>query len=482
MSDLLVCVGGGGQHIALAVARMVRLGVWTNVPQVAVIDAESTSPLNLRLLHFADPSRRAGDPRAARPGLAHPLGVFDFKPPFDVQGLPPNFRKMFLEASGGSPLGEELYELFYPEMADTVDIHKGMFAQPAVGAAVFADRAMAFLDELLTGGIQKCQKILVAGSFVGGTGAGILHQLVDFLAAHRERHNKDILGAFLLPWFSLPAGANSAASDVTIANSANHGVDYFARHTHKRLRRSLLLGAGNGIPAASANPSNDETVSIFPLLAAYGLTTLRDDTTSNDHHAVYALTTPPDDPHCQWLLKQTWKSGGRSGESIGRRWRAAQVVQTATRIMLEHRHEFDQLSGHGIRSKLFTWNWSDATEQAAKLAGLKNGEQLAPQVLDALVARTEQMELVTSWLDQVFHHPSLKEYGDKALMELDAETPAMNKEGAYRILEGAVPLGKEQVETWLKGRESERAGLSAREAAAFLAEQMESSMLRFVLR
>jgi hypothetical protein len=461
---------------------MVRLGVWTNVPQVAVIDAENTSPLNLRLLHFADPSRRAGDAKAVRSGPGHPLGIFDFKPPFDVQGLPPTFRKMFLESSAGSPLVEELYELFYPEMADNVDIHKGMFAQPAVGAAVFADRAMVFLDELLTGGIQKCEKILVAGSFVGGTGAGILHRLVDFLATHRERHNKDILGAFLLPWFNLPAGASSAASDVTIANSANHGVDYFARHTHKRLRRSLLLGASNGIPAALASAGNDETVSVFPLLAAYGLTTLRDDTISNDHQAVYALTTPPDDPKCRWLLTNTWKSGGRGGESIGLRWRAARVVQTATRIMLAHRHEFDELSGHGIRSKFFKWNWSDATQQAAKLAGLKNGEQLAPMVLDALVTRTEQMEMVTSWLDQVFGNPSLGDFGNKALMELDAGTPAMDKAGAYKVLEDAVPEAEESVKAWLKGREAERAGLSAREAAAFLAEQMESSMLRFVLR
>jgi len=45
-----------------------------------------------------------------------------------------------------------------------------------------------------------------------------------------------------------------------------------------------------------------------------------------------------------------------------------------------------------------------------------------------------------------------------------------------------VPEAEESVKAWLKGREAERAGLSAREAAAFLAEQMESSMLRFVLR
>ncbi len=480
MSDLLVCVGGGGQHIALAIARMVRLGVWRRVPRVVVLDAEQTAPLNQRLLHFSAPR---GQPGAAA-ARAHPFGRFDFKAPFEVQGLPPTFRDVFLKEK--TPLAEELYELFYPEMADGVNIHVGMFAQPAVGAAMFAARAASFLDPVLTGGIQSCEKILVAGSMVGGTGAGILHLLVDYLARHRERKQKDLLGAFLLQWFSLPAEVASAANDVTLNNSANHGVDYLARHTYQRLRRTILVGANNaaGPPKANADPANDETVSLFPLLAAYGLTTIRGDTVSKDDHAVYGLTTDPGDPNCRWLLAERWNTG-EEGESIGVRWKAAQVVQRAVRVIVENRAEFDGLTGTGVKDKWEKlgggWEWGNAISSAASLAGVRRGEDLAPQVLNALTSRMAEVDFVTSWLDQVFGTPSLAGFGTQRLMDLAAAP--MTKQLAFEVLASSVGPGREAFNVWhgsRAGTDGASGGLSPAAAAERIATIMEEALVRAV--
>lgn len=481
MSDLLVCVGGGGQHIALAVARMVRLGVWKRVPKVAVLDAERTAPLNQRLLNFAAPQGAAAAGASAR---THPLGRFDFKAPFEVMGLPPTFREVFLEKK--TDLAEELYELFYPEMADAVNIHVGMFAQPAVGAAMFAARAESFLDPVLTGGIQSSEKIMVAGSMVGGTGAGILHLLVDYLARHRERGNRELLGAFLLEWFNLPAGVVSAASDVTLVNSANHGVDYLARHTYKRLRRTILVGANNvGPQKVDADATNDETVSIFPLLAAYGLTTIRGDTVSKDDNAVYGLTTAPSDPRCLWLLGERWNTG-EEGNSIGVQWKAAQVVQRAVRVIAEHRSEFDGLTGTGVKDKWEKlgggWEWGNAISAAATLAGVRRAEDLAPQVLNALLARMGEVDFVTAWLDKVFGTPSLSAYGSQRLMDLFS-TP-MTKQYAFDLLERSIGPGRESFNTWLgarAGKDSVAGGLSPTAAAERIATIMEGALLAAVM-
>lgn len=476
MSDLLVCVGGGGQHIALAVARMVRLGVWKRVPQVVVLDAERTAPLNQRLLHFAAPQRVAS--AAGNSARSHPLGRFAYTAPFEVQGLPPTFREVFLEKK--TELAEDLYDLFYPEMADGVNIHIGMFAQPAVGAAMFAARAEGFLDPVLTGAIQSSEKIMVAGSLVGGTGAGTLHLLVDFLARHRERKDKELLGAFLLPWFKLPAGVVSAANNVTLMNSANHGIDYLARNTHRKLRRTILVGKNQvGPQDGDADATNDETVSLFPLLAAYGLAAIRSDTVSTDKSAVYGLTTELNDPHCRWLLSERWNTGA-DGDPIGVRWKASKVVQSVVSVMVAHRSEFDRLDGTGVSKKweTFGWTWGNAIASAASLAGLRRDTDLAPLVLNALSARMEDVDFVTGWLDRCFGTPSLAAYGGQGLMTLFSGT--MTKQGAFEVLAKSVGAGRAAFEMWLKSREGRHGsaeGLSPALAAETIATLMEDALL-----
>ena len=46
--DLVIAVGGGGQHIALALARLMRLGALSDA-KAFVIDADSESRLAFRL-------------------------------------------------------------------------------------------------------------------------------------------------------------------------------------------------------------------------------------------------------------------------------------------------------------------------------------------------------------------------------------------------------------------------------------------------
>ncbi|MEI8254815.1 MAG: hypothetical protein WCJ30_04000, partial [Deltaproteobacteria bacterium] len=394
--DLLVCVGGGGQHIALAVARMVRLGVWTNVPRVLVIDAEQTSLLARRLLSFADP--QAGAAAQAIHPLPDPGRMF--QAPLATAMAEDVFRTSFLGApsGGGANAGglieEELFDLFFNEKADGVDIQKGMAAQPSVGSAVFAEMGVSHLAKELNGWLAQVDRICVASSFIGGTGAGVTHQLVRFLAESEYRNKKEMFGAFLLPWLQLPSGGQSAASDVSLVNSAKHGIQAFLQETAPRLTKGLLVGARD--QRTPANPSNDETVSIYPLLAAYGLTVMIANTTGAHKDQkrgenIFALTSPSSG--WQWLLECRWDTGlkGHATATIAERWSAATVVEHIVAVFThpEAGKEFRQMSGSGLKKiGLFGGgrNWGTDFRFWAERIGKKD-EVFAAQVLAQLEAR-----------------------------------------------------------------------------------------------
>ena len=72
--DLVIAVGGGGQHIALSIARLLRIGALSGPVEAFVIDADSDSRLATKLRYFGN---------TVNHGSPHPLsGAQTIVPPF----------------------------------------------------------------------------------------------------------------------------------------------------------------------------------------------------------------------------------------------------------------------------------------------------------------------------------------------------------------------------------------------------------------
>lgn len=418
--DLMICVGGGGQHLALAVARLVRLGVWNNVPLVLVIDAEETSRLALRLKHFAEPEENLGSNaiRAIHP-LPDPSTMFH--PPLATGTAEKTFRASFLGApegavSSGGLAEEELFDLFYSEKADTVDISVGMAAQPSVGSTVFAEMGIKPLSPVLEGAMQKAERIIVCGSFIGGTGAGVTHQLVKFLKDSPKRGGKSLYGGFLLPWLTLPEGTGtSAANDVTLVNSAKHGIQAYLRETSRWLAKSVIVGTPDRMTRTPASPANDETASFYPLACVYGLMKMMEDTTSAHQgkagENILTVTSPSD--NFGWLLSEKWSTGKGAVANIAERWAASRIVNDYISAFADSDTGtyWREVEGDGLKKVGLIReeeNWGTQFRFWAQRKGV-NVKVIAANVLAHLQARQRQLLMVDSYLATIFG-PSAEQY------------------------------------------------------------------------
>lgn len=491
MNTQIVCVGGGGQHVALAIARMVRLGVWTNVPRILVIDADLGSPLARRLALFADINQDQKT-TAGEVAVAHPVPKLQREPPLAVGTVGNSFRSAFLgsQANGADNAGglieTELYELFYDTESDKVEIKEGMAAKPSVGSAIFADLGIRHLRDKLDGVFNDVQRIGVTSSFIGGTGAGVTHQLVKYLAENERRGNVTLHGSFLLQWINIPDGGAGAARNVTLENSATHGIQYFLRETAPRLKNAMLVGANAQTSRPNANDAQDETVSVYPLLAAYGLSYMLTDTAgarggdgSGDN--IHTLTTNGD--RWEWLLTLPWNTGGAAAPTIAERWAAARVVDDFAQVFLDPETgiEFRELSSPafkatgilGVGERL---NWGSAIRRAAEKR--KKDIELAAGVLRCLKARMEQLRMTTRYLDEVFGmsaEKTLAEAGAEPLRQRYAKRRKMTKleakQLAYRDLDNAFQHCSKEAMDLREGEPAE----------ARIARLMEESLMKEVL-
>jgi hypothetical protein len=491
--DLLVCVGGGGQHIALAISRMVRLGVWTNVPNVLVIDADLTCKLAQRLRTFADP-REAQGTESNTAHAPHPIQRLRMEPPLATAKAGDRFRASYLgaHAGGGDNAGglieEELFELFYNTQADGVDIQKGMAAQPSVGAAVFAELGISHLGETLNGYFKQVDRVFVASSFIGGTGAGVTHQLVKFLHESPYRGNRELYGTFLLTWLEIADGGQGAANDLTMINSAQHGIQAYIRETAPRLTKGMLVGAREN--PTRADKDNDESVSIYPLLAAYGLTTIAADTTGahkgrSTGDNIFTLTSPG--ANWRWLLEQKWDTGGKNHASatIAERWAAAIVVERIVAIFMDPQKgvEFREVDGVAFKRTNLPLlpdrhpNWGTEIRFWIEKKGGKD-TALAAQVLQHLDARMRQLKMVTGYLNAVFGAGAesiLSHAGDHKLQHRYELRDKLTKEQAYGYLAASIQHRANQ----LKSLRDDKSGA---DPAPLIAMMMEEALMEETLK
>ncbi|MFO0653160.1 MAG: hypothetical protein U0326_43475 [Polyangiales bacterium] len=470
--DLVIAVGGGGQHIALAIARLLRLEGLSDPIETFIIDADSDSRLAQKVRTFGN---------TVSPVTPHPLeGAQTIVPPFARDTMKETqFRKIFID-DRADPLEREIFELFYDEEsggvdggtgpAGGVDIGKGMFANPSVGSAVFASSKAGAMDPLF-GRARTAARIFVVGSFLGGTGAGITHQLIK-LVREAVGPAKPIYGAFLLRWFDLPPTTGQTVDTATLLASMGHGLEYFYRYTKHLLDASMLVGTPDNPPpqikAAPAANDNDETVSVYPLLAAWSLVMLPDktDTQARAAHRTYGLTHDDNDPI--WPLRRPWNSPRNPNSQdprLGARIVEAVVLQEIYASFRVKDSDFTEFDYEKARS-----TWGSLISNAAK----KNNTSptaMARGVLSALEARGAQLRFSSWWFGQVFGEADLSQFGDTRARQLYAARKhrTWKAPDAFKILVDAF-----QFESTAG---AERSRLRDATPEALMAEKIERSLL-----
>jgi hypothetical protein len=264
MANLLIAVGGTGQHVALAVSRLVFIGALPRPLELAVIDADDNEVLSTSLRTFGNTVKS--------PYTRHPLDNFEsFNSPVKkTANTQVQFHELFPGHDPKSP-ERDLFDLFFEESSATVRVSDGMFGRPSVGATIFAYNRESQLMPVFEKS-RLANDIFIAGSMVGGTGAGIIHQLVKSLPPKKKKY-----GLIFLRWFRSPSEDEAQTiSDDTMGRNMRYGLQYFFDETKSLLQSSLLIGAPARFPKeieeiVVQKGKNDEKFHYFHLLAGYGV-------------------------------------------------------------------------------------------------------------------------------------------------------------------------------------------------------------------
>lgn len=220
----IVAVGGSGQHAALAIARLRWIGAFPQASAV-VIDADRTSAMSTSLMKMGPADLSASQ---------HPLtGADQILAPVDLGSSGKTEFGAYLLDGAHEPGQKDVFELLFSAKQASVPIANGMYGNPAVGGTVFAASKGLKIDA------AAGEPVVVIGSFVGGTGSGIMHELLEAAPAAAHR-----FGVFYLPWFRPKEGGGGGhdVSKDTHHRNMLHGVDHLLAHTRKALKGAVLLG------------------------------------------------------------------------------------------------------------------------------------------------------------------------------------------------------------------------------------------------
>lgn len=296
---LVIHVGGSGQHTGLMTSRLMLLGAMGPDWTCRVVDADDEQAGIAGALQTLD--------GYVKPGYAHPMrGVDAYIKPFNTAALAggedeTSFRTLF-QMSEDARLDREVFEaLFTPEQG-ALDIRQGFFAMPSLGAAAFAAQGEQAIKDLRAS-VGNERQVFITGSFIGGTGAGVIPSAVQQLT---KDSTADWFGVFLLNWLAPAADAVPSRDDME--SNRRHGLEYFYTDVRPHLKGSVLLGpppGGGGNLAKPAVPSRrPETRSIYPLLASRAMYQLSTDAMTNFGQSVFVWSHDEAQPDA--LLDKPW--------------------------------------------------------------------------------------------------------------------------------------------------------------------------------
>lgn len=272
MANAIIAVGGTGKRVASLYLKVLNTLRPANVSapgsSVFVVDMEPESGttddrLNNELRIEGVPASHFISPVLEEARVQRTITLSEFM----------GFEK------GGSTL--PLAHALFNANQLNVQIIKGMNCEPTVGATVAARRfsinATEQEDEVqnLEDGIAGFERIIVVGSVIGGTGAGVTPQLIDWMR-HRAP-NKKIYGLLFLRWIDLPQTDEDAPSNVKMYGNAKAWLNYLLEHHNEnpypyRQRRELftsyvLIGAPHDMELSRADSDSHHPLHL--LGAAY---------------------------------------------------------------------------------------------------------------------------------------------------------------------------------------------------------------------
>ena len=236
MSNVLVGVGGSGQHVVHAYLRMLALTACraSDIPNVYIVDADARVGESGLCSDIAELHQRLTQPVAQENRPCFALIRPYFEPHADST---PGLAQKNLELDACPEVIKDIFLTDDP--ADgahasandrTVDLLQGMMANAKVGAMAFGFKVMRVgsdksLIEVNFGAPDrggkasfnllsdvKNARVAVVGSSFGGTGSGVIPALVRFLSAQAAGRPVAVRAFMTLPWFEIDAGGNSAAS------------------------------------------------------------------------------------------------------------------------------------------------------------------------------------------------------------------------------------------------------------------------------
>jgi len=388
MPDLLIAVGGTGQHVALAVSRLVFLGALPPL-ELATVDADDSQELSIGLKTFGS--------TVEADYTAHPLANGDkIYHPFDKTiREDPEFRDLFSEANLDQ-LQKDVFEVCFDEISAGIHVKDGMFGRPSLGATIFAHNKETQLKPVFER-VALANSIIVAGSVVGGTGAGLIHQLVKKIDTKGHR----VYGVIFSRWFSVPRGvAKQTINDSTQDRNMRYGLDYFFRDTRPLLKATLLLGLPDHPPDDKLVPMTleagrtDEKKHYLHLMAAYGIIQLqRIAVTEQTDGSTYAASYDSD--HRTQIYEAEW----HEGQSLS--WyanRGAFVKELLDYACSDNfRREVSASFGWMGRPKIIGQRLHDAISLYDK----KQRENKIDEIMRTFARLSEQYHFSLSWLDAV---------------------------------------------------------------------------------
>lgn len=430
-SRFLIAVGGSGQHIALAVTRLVYMGALESDIQLIAIDPDNKQPISQRL-----------ESPAGMSGKNHPLKQGQVYTPFDLSKYgKKTFAAMFVDES--NPDERELFESMFEEHMDSIPVHQGMYGTPCVGATVFAEGARSASFANLLAPVQNATSVYICGSVVGGTGAGITHKLISELRRH---YNGPMFGVFMLPWFKVQ---NTTATVGTITNAdiqrnATHGLKYFYEHTIPALTSSVLVGYPENFVSQVLRPitvgtgdMGNEQPHFLHLIASHGFATLVKASLAHKDVKAYAIAHHPAAE--DWLLSAPWENGtGLLGRDCAHtdtmaspgaldlrtRIRAHQVVLNLLKYLTADKRSKELLAfyGGGVLS-VFASNtaWGDDLH-ASIVNSTEKGElrkTFVKEMINEFNIIAQEVELCVEWAQHMFPAEMLRmPHGDALLDRL----------------------------------------------------------------
>lgn len=270
MANYFIAVGGTGQNVALAYYRLTKLG--------------GLEPANIYVM---DSDRSI----SGNQGEFKPIAPIPVEPCIR-EGQKKTFRNLF-NPDGEAGIDSVLSVLFTAEQLKT-PIDKGMFGKPSIGASTIMDkialieddqtpdRTRAGADPLFSNLINNLNatgqhRVVICGSAMGGTGAGGVPTLAQYIARNVDRSRVKIVILYFLKHFNLinpPAGVESEKriTDSQVKINAESGMCYLREEISRGVDACALFGLPNPIERdwEKAQEQKEQKLFLYLLAAIVG--------------------------------------------------------------------------------------------------------------------------------------------------------------------------------------------------------------------